>query len=74
LLRHEVENRPVVSAATGGQVPRRVRALLSPRPSRRPWLAVALVVLLACSVVATLAVERTGDAHFDRVATTQDRI
>lgn len=73
LLRHEVENRTVVSAATGGQVPRRVRALLSPRPSRRPWLAAALVVLLTCSVVTTLAVERTGDALFDRVATAPDR-
>jgi beta-lactamase regulating signal transducer with metallopeptidase domain len=72
LLRHDTEHRPV-TAATGGQVPRRVRALLSPRPAGRPWLAVVLVVLLTCSVAATIAVERTGDALFDQVATVQDR-
>jgi len=73
LLRHDTAARPMTPAATGGQVPRRVRALLSPRPRLRPWLAGTLLALLTFSAVATVAVERTGDALFDRVATVQDR-
>ncbi|MFI9386999.1 M56 family metallopeptidase [Kutzneria sp. NPDC052558] len=73
LLRHDVGSHPLTPAATGGQVPQRVRALLSPPPGPRPWLAAVVLVLLAGSVVATCAVERTGDAVFDRVATVQHR-
>lgn len=73
LLRHDIGHRSAALAATGGQVPRRVRALLAPQPSPRLWLAGALVAVLTSSVVATVAVERTGDALFDQVATVQDR-
>lgn len=73
LLRHDAGNPAVIPAATGGQVPRRVRALLAPSPGRRPWLAAVLVVLLMCSAVTTVAVERTGDALFDGVGTVQER-
>ncbi|MFC0439977.1 M56 family metallopeptidase [Kutzneria buriramensis] len=73
LLRHDTADSPLAPAATGGQVPQRVRALLSPPPDRRLWLVAVIVGLLTCSFVATFAVERTGDALFDRVATVQDR-
>jgi len=73
LLRHDTNARQVAPAATGGHVPRRVQALLSARPRRQPWLTMALVLLLACSFLATFAVQRTGDALFDQVATVQDR-
>ncbi|HTI26811.1 MAG TPA: M48 family metalloprotease [Kutzneria sp.] len=73
LLRHGTATRPAALAATGGQVPQRVRALLAPRPARRTLLAGVLVALLAFSTLATVAVERTGDALFDRVATVQDQ-
>ncbi|HEY0496557.1 MAG TPA: M56 family metallopeptidase [Kutzneria sp.] len=72
LLRHDVGSHPLAPAVTGGQVPQRVRALLSPPPHRRLWLAAIAVVLLTGIFVATCAVERTGDALFDRVATVQD--
>lgn len=73
LLRHDTTSSLLAPAATGGQVPQRVRALLSPPPDRRLWLVAVIIALLTCSFVATLAVERTGDALFDQVATVQDR-
>jgi Zn-dependent protease with chaperone function len=72
LLRNDAGSHPLTPAATGGQVPQRVRALLSPPPDRRLWLAAVVVVLLAGSFVATCAVERTGDALFDQVATVRE--
>ncbi|QUQ65650.1 M56 family metallopeptidase [Kutzneria sp. CA-103260] len=72
LLRHDNKNRPLTPAATGGQVPRRVRALLSPSPGSRPWLVAVIAMVVVCSAVATVAVERTGDSLFDQVATVQD--
>jgi beta-lactamase regulating signal transducer with metallopeptidase domain len=69
LLRHDNASSPLAPAVTGGEVPRRVRALLSPRPRSRPWLAAALAALLTFSALATVAVERTGDALFDQVTT-----
>jgi beta-lactamase regulating signal transducer with metallopeptidase domain len=72
LLRHACD-RPATLAATGGQVPQRVRALLSPQPALQPWLAGAVVALLTFSIISTVAVERTGDALFDQVATVQDQ-
>lgn len=70
LLRHEartVANNPL-PAATGGDVPGRVRALLAPPPRRRPLALVALAVLLTAGALATIAVEQTSDRLFDHAA------
>lgn len=69
LLRSErarVRQRPgIVAAATGGVVPRRVRALLAPAPRTRGRdLGVALALTLALLGTA-LAVERSGEALFE---------
>ncbi|HEY3506381.1 MAG TPA: M56 family metallopeptidase [Actinocatenispora sp.] len=65
--------RAPVTAASGGQVPQRVRALLAPVAPRRPALAVVLVVLLAVTAAGALAVEHTGDAVFDHAAVSAGR-
>lgn len=57
-----------VPAATGGQAPRRVRALLAPPPRRRPLLTASLVLVLLAGAVGAIGVERTGDHLFDHAA------
>jgi hypothetical protein len=70
LLKHEARTHAelVTQSATGGEIPRRVKALLVPPPRRRPFVLAALAVVLLSTVVATAAVERTGDAVFDQAA------
>jgi Zn-dependent protease with chaperone function len=65
LLRHDARVDALLPAATGADVPQRVRALLGPPPRRRPLALVALAVLLAAGTLATVAVERSGDQLFD---------
>jgi hypothetical protein len=70
LLRHEAKGTAngLLPAATGGDVPGRVRALLAPPPRRRPLALAALAVLLVAGALATVAVERTSDSIFDNAA------
>jgi hypothetical protein len=70
LLRHEsqVTASGLLPAATGGDVPGRVRALLAPPPRRRPLALVVLAALLAAGALATVAVEQTSDRLFDHAA------
>jgi hypothetical protein len=70
LLRHEAQATAnnLLPAATGGDVPGRVRALLAPPPRRRPLALVALAVLLVAGTLATVAVEQTSDRLFDHAA------
>jgi beta-lactamase regulating signal transducer with metallopeptidase domain len=70
LLKHQhrdVED-ALTAAATGGDVPRRVRALLDPPPRRRPLAFAVLAALLVAGTVATVAVEQSGDRLFDHAA------
>jgi hypothetical protein len=53
------------AAATGGQVPQRVRALLNPPPRTRPAHLLAVLLLLAAVASTTVAVERTSEALFE---------
>ena len=70
LLQHDRRSGPHLSqAATGGDVPQRVRALLEPPPRRRPFALVALCVVLAVTAATTLGVERTSDHLFDQADT-----
>ncbi|MEU6416087.1 M56 family metallopeptidase [Streptomyces spiralis] len=50
-------SRPALLAATGGEVPQRVRALLAPPPARRslPFLAGALLLTVCCASLANAA-------------------
>jgi hypothetical protein len=59
----------IAPAATGGDVPQRVRALLEPPPRRRPFALIALCAVFAVTAATTLAVERTSDNLFDRADT-----
>ena len=52
-------------AATGGDVPARVRALLAPRRSRGRAAAIALAVFLAGALVTAVLMQRTADGLFD---------
>jgi Zn-dependent protease with chaperone function len=67
LLRHDAHGMTdaLLPAATGADVPLRVRALLAPPPRRRPLAFAALAVLLAAGTLATIAVGRSGDQLFD---------
>jgi Zn-dependent protease with chaperone function len=66
LLQHDQANGPgLAAAATGGDVPQRVRALLEPPPQRRPFALITLCAVLAVTAATTLAVERTSDHLFD---------
>lgn len=56
-------------AATGGNVPDRVRALLAPPPPRRPAVVASLVALLIATGLATTAVQHTGEELFEQAAT-----
>ncbi|HEY4023457.1 MAG TPA: M56 family metallopeptidase [Pseudonocardiaceae bacterium] len=59
----------LAQAATGGDVPQRVRALLEPPPRHRPLLLVALCAVVAVTAATTLSVERTSDHLFDQADT-----
>jgi hypothetical protein len=66
LLRHDARTTDaMLPAATGADVPQRVRALLAPPPRRRPLVLAALAVLLVGGTLATVAVERSADQLFD---------
>jgi hypothetical protein len=54
-----------VAAATGGQVPRRVTALLQPPPRTRARHLTVLVALTLAVALGALAVERTGETLFE---------
>ena len=68
LLKHDALDHSEALAATGGDVPQRVRALLGPTPRRRPFALAALSVVLLASVLATAVVEHQSDAYFDQAA------
>jgi Zn-dependent protease with chaperone function len=69
LLRHDGRGTDdLLPAATGGDVPGRVKALLAPPPRRRPLALAALTLLLVAGALATAAVERTSDRLFDNAA------
>ena len=70
LLRHEAQltANELLPAATGGDVPGRVRALLAPPPRRRPLALAALALLLVAGGLATVAVGQTSDRLFDHAA------
>jgi beta-lactamase regulating signal transducer with metallopeptidase domain len=71
LLQHDraKAGRPLAQAATGGDVPQRVRALLEPPPRRRPLALIVLCAVVAVTAAATLGVERTSDHLFDQAGT-----
>jgi hypothetical protein len=54
-----------LAAAAGGQVPRRVQALLHPRPRLRLRHVAVLVAAILAVTLAAAAVERTGEALFE---------
>jgi Zn-dependent protease with chaperone function len=58
-----------VAAATGGQVPQRVRALLRPAPRTRARHLGIVAVLTLAILAGTVAVERTGEALFEHAET-----
>lgn len=60
-------------AATGGDVPARVRALLHSPPTRRPIAIAAVTALLLAGGVATVAVQRDGEHLFENASTTASR-
>lgn len=62
--RGEVKRGDVRLAATGGDVPARVRALLAPPPPRRPGIVIALCALVGVLAVTTIAVQFDGDELF----------
>ncbi len=71
LLQHDRAKvgRHLAQAATGGDVPQRVRALLEPPPRRRPLALALLCAVVVITAVTTLAVERTSDNLFDQAVT-----
>jgi hypothetical protein len=62
-----------LTAASGGRVPERVRALLQPTTRRRPILAAVLVAVLAVTAAGAIAVERAGDRVFDHASVSAPR-
>ena len=54
------------AAATGGQVPRRVEALLRPAPTMRAHHLTALAALILAVLLGAAAVEHTGETLFER--------
>ena len=57
----------------GGQMPRRVSALLEPPPRRRIVPVLTLVALLSAVTVATANLETHTDHMFDRATTIERR-
>lgn len=58
-------------AATGADVPHRVRALLGPRPRSRPVAVAGVITLLLTATVATAVVQLRGESLFERASITQ---
>ena len=56
------------SAATGGDVVARVRALLAPAPPRRPLVVTAVVAGLLVGVLPAAAVQHSGEGLFEQAA------
>ncbi len=56
-------------AATGGEIPQRVRALLAPPAPPRRLLTAGLALLLAAGLVSAATVQRRADAYFDLAST-----
>jgi hypothetical protein len=56
------------SAATGGDVAARVRALLAPPPPRRPLAVTAVVAGLLVGVLPAVAVQHTGEGLFEHAS------
>lgn len=65
LLARPAAPQAAVPAATGGDVPARVRALLRSPPTRRPLAVAAVAALLFAGGIATVAVERGGERLFE---------
>jgi Zn-dependent protease with chaperone function len=69
LLTRSTTQHPVRLAATGGDVPGRVRALLDPPPRPRVFPLAVLLALLITSTVAATTVQRRGDELLDQAGT-----
>jgi hypothetical protein len=63
--RNRPAGQPVV-AATGGEVPARVRALLGPPPRTRPAHAVSVVVMAAVVTASTVLVQHSTETLFEQ--------
>jgi hypothetical protein len=63
-----------VPAATGGDVPARVQALLAPPPPRHPLALAVLLALLLAGVVTTTAVQRYGQHLFEQAKVSQQKL
>jgi Zn-dependent protease with chaperone function len=70
LLTRSTQHHPVRLAATGGDVPGRVCALLDPPPRPRIVPLAILLALLVTSTVAAGTVQRRGDELLDQAGTT----
>lgn len=71
LQRHRAQPaHPLGPAATGGDVPRRVRALLAAPPPRQRFATTVLISLLLAGAAATLGVHHASDDILDRAAPT----
>jgi beta-lactamase regulating signal transducer with metallopeptidase domain len=69
LARHHHTTAQAVTAATGGDVPDRVRALLTPpAPRHGPAIAV-LTVLLTALTLGSVSVQQQGERLFERAET-----
>jgi Zn-dependent protease with chaperone function len=62
---HTHTQRTAALAATGGQVPERVRALLAAPPRRRPLVTFALVGMLLAALGSAVIVQNHTDTFFD---------
>jgi len=65
LTRNPDQARRLALAATAGDVPGRVRALMAPPPRRRPASVTVLGVLLAVLAAATVVVQHRGEQLFE---------
>jgi hypothetical protein len=66
LLQHRARRHALpVPAATGGEVPFRVQALLAPTPRPRPIVSAILAGLAATTVLATAVVQHGSETLFE---------
>jgi beta-lactamase regulating signal transducer with metallopeptidase domain len=65
LQRRGHRHRSPAPAATGGEIPRRVAAMLAPKPRSRPLTLAALGILAATVFAAAAAVGHTSEALFE---------
>ncbi len=65
LTRNPAVAQQLALAATAGNVPGRVRALMAPPPRRRPFSVAILTVLLAVLAAATVMVQHRGEQLFE---------